>query len=74
MDNELSAPAPTVPITALRNRLVEWDMRQFYDRLETFAKYGPSFRRVLACYHGIDDFGKEELLVEVRGAGDDLQG
>lgn len=74
MENELSAPSSTVPITSLRERLVKWDMKQFYNHLETFAQYGPTYRRVLSCYHGIDFSGKEELLIEVRGAADDLPG
>lgn len=47
-------------------------MKGFYDHLISFANYGPSYRRVLSCYHGIDKHGLEEILIEVRGLEQDL--
>ena len=72
MDNELDVPVPPVPIDDIRARLKKWDMKSFYTHLDSFANYGPTYRRVLSCYQGLDITGREELLIESRGAGDDL--
>lgn len=72
MDSELAAPPPLVPVEDIRARLKKWDMKNFYSHLDSFANYGPTYRRVLECYQGLDTNGNEELLIEIRGTGDDL--
>ncbi|KZT66436.1 hypothetical protein DAEQUDRAFT_739999 [Daedalea quercina L-15889] len=68
--NEPVTDTLTVPLSELRARLKKWEMKGFYDQLASFANYGPVYRRVLSCYHGIAS-GIDEYLVEIRGAGDD---
>ena len=72
MESELDAPVPHVPLDDVRARLKKWDMKSFYSHLDSFANYGPTYRRVLSCYQGLGSAGREEFLVEIRGAGDDL--
>ena len=72
MDGEPDAAVPLVPVNDLRARLKKWDMKSFYNHLDSFANYGPTYRRVLSCYQGLDTAGREELLIEIRGAEDDL--
>ncbi|KAH9934282.1 ketoacyl-synt-domain-containing protein [Fomitopsis serialis] len=73
VESELDADAPVVPLDDIRARLKKLEMKSFYSNLGSFANYGPTYRRVLSCYHGIDASGLEELLVQIRGAEDDLE-
>lgn len=72
MDCELDRNPPVVPLDTIRQRLKKLEMKGFYNHLSVFANYGPTYRRVLSCYHGLDASGREELLVEIRGSGSDL--
>ncbi|KAH9934268.1 putative polyketide synthase [Fomitopsis serialis] len=72
-ESELDADGPAVSLDDIRARLKKMEMKGFYEHLDSFANYGPTYRRVLSCYHGIDASGLEELLIEIRGAGDDLE-
>ena len=60
-----------IPLEQIRQRLNKWEMKGFYDQLDLFAQYGPTYRRLLSCYHGMAS-GSEEYLVEIRGADNNL--
>jgi hypothetical protein len=45
----------------------------FYGALEHFAQYGKDYQRLLDCYRGTDG-GRDEVLVQIRGAVGDLPG
>ncbi|KZT71132.1 ketoacyl-synt-domain-containing protein [Daedalea quercina L-15889] len=72
MCSEADTDIRPVPLSDIRARLQKLEMKNFYDSLASFANYGPTYRRVLSCYHGVDRCGLEELLVEIRGAANDL--
>ncbi|KAH9918099.1 ketoacyl-synt-domain-containing protein [Fomitopsis serialis] len=72
MESELDGDASPVAINDIRARLKMMETKSFYDNLRSFANYGTTYRRVLSCYHGVDASGLEEFLIEIRGAGDDL--
>ncbi len=42
-------------------------MIDFYRGFSNFAQYGPIYQRVVACYRGFDPYGREEVLVQIRG-------
>lgn len=45
----------------------------FYDGFRTFADYGPSYQRALACSYARDAAsGRDEWLIKLRGADVDL--
>ncbi|KAH9934295.1 ketoacyl-synt-domain-containing protein [Fomitopsis serialis] len=71
-EREDDATSSIVPLDDIRARLTKRETKSFYDSLGSFANYGPSYKRVLSWYHGVDSSGLEELLIELRGAGDDL--
>ncbi|CCM00168.1 uncharacterized protein FIBRA_02196 [Fibroporia radiculosa] len=64
---------PPVNLVDLRKRLKPVDMKDFYDGFTSFASYGPVYQRVVACSRGMDTSEREEFLMQVRGAEDDLQ-
>ena len=37
-----------------------------------FAEYGPTYERITAIHRGYGKNGEEQILVELRGADDDL--
>ncbi|KAI0068519.1 ketoacyl-synt-domain-containing protein [Artomyces pyxidatus] len=43
-----------------------------YDGFSSFAQYGPKYQRINSCLRGVDATGRDEILVEIRGADDDL--
>ena len=45
----------------------------FYEGFAHFAQYGPTYQRIAAINKGTDAEGRDEVLVEVRGYGDDLE-
>ncbi|KAJ3767378.1 polyketide synthase [Lentinula raphanica] len=54
-------------LRSVRARSRPFPVSKLYDALSYFAQYGPTFRRVIACFKGQD-----EALVEVRAADSDL--
>lgn len=44
----------------------------FYDRMTTFAQFGPMYRRIRACYINRGAYGTVEALTEVRAAEADI--
>ncbi|KAJ7865588.1 hypothetical protein B0H14DRAFT_3133338 [Mycena olivaceomarginata] len=58
---------PPLDFNTIRQRCKTVDMRGFYETLNSFAQYGPQYRRVSSCY-----LGNNEALVEVRGGAADL--
>ncbi|KAL6298078.1 polyketide synthase [Sparassis latifolia] len=61
-----------VPLDYIRERLQPVEMNGFYDGFKTFADYGPTYQRILACNMGTDENGRDEVLVQVRGADHDI--
>ena len=47
------------------------ELPAFYDGF-SFAQYGPTYQRIISSGRGYDERGREEILVEVRGADADL--
>ena len=45
----------------------------FYDGFSHFAQYGSTYQRITAVSKGVDAEGRDEVLAEVRGFGDDLE-
>ena len=43
-----------------------------YDELNSFANYGPMYRRINKCYIGRGPGGALDALVEIRGSGKDI--
>ncbi|OBZ73412.1 putative polyketide synthase 22 [Grifola frondosa] len=72
MQRDPSDFRPAVSLDEVRSRLKPIDMKGFYDGFTTFAEYGPIYQRIVACSRGTDAFGREELLVQVRGTDKDL--
>ncbi|KAI0731474.1 ketoacyl-synt-domain-containing protein [Fomitopsis betulina] len=66
-----SAALPPVNIAQIRERMKPIEMKAFYDGF-SFAQYGPTYQRIISSGRGYDDRGREEILVEVRGADSDL--
>ncbi|KAJ7865579.1 hypothetical protein B0H14DRAFT_2347885, partial [Mycena olivaceomarginata] len=59
---------PPLDFNTIRQRCKTVDMRgRFYETLNSFAQYGPQYRRVSSCH-----LGNNEALVEVRGGAADL--
>ncbi|KAG1725077.1 acyl transferase domain-containing protein [Suillus paluster] len=71
-DSQIPA-LPAVNIQAIKERCTRVGVEGFYDALEHFAQYGPDYRRILDCYRGTDN-GRDEVLVQIRGAVGDLPG
>ena len=44
----------------------------FYDKLNSFANYGPMYRRIQKCFVAAGPRGAMDALVEVRGSSDDI--
>ncbi|KAI0068533.1 polyketide synthase, partial [Artomyces pyxidatus] len=61
-----------LPIDEIRSRLKPIDIDRMYDGFSSFAKYGPTYQRVISCLRGVDATGRDEVLVELRGFDDDL--
>ncbi|KAI0364111.1 ketoacyl-synt-domain-containing protein [Pilatotrama ljubarskyi] len=60
-------------ISGISSRLQPVNMIGFYDAFRSFADYGPSYQRVLACSYARDrDTGRDEWLVKIRGADTDI--
>ncbi|KAJ3555005.1 hypothetical protein NM688_g2810 [Phlebia brevispora] len=60
-------------IKEIQARLAPVDMTGFYDGFSHFAQYGPTYQRITAVSKGRDAEGRDEVLAEVRGFGDDLE-
>ena len=45
----------------------------FYDSFTHFAQYGPTYQRIAVINKGTDAEGRDEVLVEVRCYGEDLE-
>ena len=45
----------------------------FYEGFAHFAQYGPTYQRIAAINKGTDAEGRDEVLVEVRCYGEDLE-
>ncbi|KZT25650.1 ketoacyl-synt-domain-containing protein [Neolentinus lepideus HHB14362 ss-1] len=71
VDRPAEAP-PIVDLKPILRRLAPIDMKNFYDGFANFAQYGPMYQRIQACYRGLDDRGREEVVVEVRGDDGDI--
>ncbi|KZT66074.1 hypothetical protein DAEQUDRAFT_752280 [Daedalea quercina L-15889] len=67
-DNE---SLPPVNLAQIRERMKPIEMKAFYDGF-SFAQYGPTYQRIISSGRGYDEQGREEILVEVRGAESDL--
>ncbi|TFY60143.1 hypothetical protein EVJ58_g5333 [Rhodofomes roseus] len=63
---------PAVNVAEIRERMKPIEMKAFYDGF-SFAQYGPTYQRIISSGRGYDEQGREEILVEVRGAGSDLE-
>ncbi|KAI0060607.1 polyketide synthase [Artomyces pyxidatus] len=61
-----------LPISEIRNRLMSVDINGLYAGFRSFAQYGASYQRIVSCRRGSDALGRDELLVELRGADEDL--
>lgn len=72
LSSEPATDGALVPLEQIQKRLKKWEMKGFYDQLNSFAQYGPTYRRLLSCYHGMAS-GSEEYLVEIRGEDGDLE-
>ncbi|CCM04656.1 uncharacterized protein FIBRA_06840 [Fibroporia radiculosa] len=57
----------------IRARLRQIDMKGFYEEFANFAQYGPTYRRIISWSRGRDPLGREEILVKLRGASEDLE-
>lgn len=45
----------------------------FYDGFSHFAQYGSTYQRIVSVSKGVDTEGRDEVLAEVRGFGNDLE-
>ncbi|KAI0917633.1 Type I Iterative Polyketide synthase (PKS) [Taiwanofungus camphoratus] len=64
-----------IPLNEIKDRLKPLEMKGFYEEFTDFAfEYGPTYQRVVECRHGMDESGREEILVQVRGIDNDLPG
>ena len=45
---------------------------EFYSGFNYFAQYGPLYQRIVACYRGRDEQGRDEFLAVIRGHDSDL--
>ncbi|KAH9840927.1 ketoacyl-synt-domain-containing protein [Rhodofomes roseus] len=66
-----SEPLSLVDVAEIRSRMKPIEMRAFYDGF-SFAQYGATYQRIVSSGRGYDKQGREEILVEVRGADSDL--
>ncbi|KAI1798467.1 polyketide synthase [Ganoderma leucocontextum] len=61
-----------VDVESLRNRMTAVDMNGFYERMGSFAQFGPMYRRIQTCHVARGPNGTVEVLTQVRGADTDI--
>ncbi|KAM5543754.1 hypothetical protein V8D89_002371 [Ganoderma adspersum] len=62
----------SVDLEALLNRMAAVDMNGFYERMGSFAQFGPMYRRIQTCHVVRGPNGSVEVLTQVRGADSDI--
>ncbi|CCM05253.1 uncharacterized protein FIBRA_07463 [Fibroporia radiculosa] len=72
MSAEVDFDSSPLRLDEIRARLRIFDMKGFYDGFTSFAQYGPTYQRIISWGRGYDHLGREEVLVQLRGADDDL--
>jgi len=72
MTTEPEDMQPVIDLESIRSHLKPIDMKGFYDGFNSFAQYGPTYQRIISWSRGYDSMGREEILVQLRGAGSDL--
>ncbi|KAI0364399.1 ketoacyl-synt-domain-containing protein [Pilatotrama ljubarskyi] len=66
---------PAQNIAEISGRMESVDMTGFYDGYNSFAQYGSTYQRIVACSYVKDyETGNDEWLVKLRGADTDLPG
>ncbi|KAH9942788.1 ketoacyl-synt-domain-containing protein [Amylocystis lapponica] len=71
-DHQCDHTVPNLQLDEISARLKPIDMNGFYDGFLGFAEYGSTYQRIVACSRGFDACGQEEILVQLRGADEDL--